>query len=958
LILSLLGSASLKAQVFENGFDFNLPWDDTSTVDFLPFFDMDSIGEEDRVSTDGAGSFVVQGKPYRFFGGNLTAQAAFPSKEDAALVAGRMKKFGINLIRFHHIDNPWSDGSLFHEVNGTRELNAERLDRLDYLIYQLKQHGIYVNMNLNVSRTFENADGVVHADSLSDFGKGVTQFDPRMISLQKEYASKLLGHVNPYTGTRLADDPVLAMLEIINENTLFRMWYANALKPIAEGGKLPWRYAEQLDSLWIVFLEGKYKTTDSLEQAWNTSSRGGDTLFFDGFENGLGSAWELELHETAAGTLALTDQAASGSSAALVNVTAVSSETWHTQFKLTGESVKKDSTYEIIFKAKSDRDVTIGISFMRDNSPWTYYGGEDLNLTPEWKEFKFSFKAPEDNVGQLRISFGFNHKLGSFYFDDFLLRTQQKDGLLEGESLEAGRVDRLDRSGIFAVSEQRLMDQTEFYLEIQTGFLDKMSSFLRDSLGVQAPMTGTNWFTGPEDVYVERHMDFIDNHSYWDHPHFPNESWSPTDWTINNEAMISSQSGTIDYLFSGLAIKDKPLTVSEYNHAFPNSYQAELLPLITSYLSFNDADGFMIFTYSGDWYWERNFTGSFFDIHRNSSLMGSFPIYAYAFRNFLIDAGSEVLSLDYSKDDILRMPSHIEEWWRGHYPYDPQLAFSHRLEMSLDRSEDFDPGSLPGASPGPYSLSEDQVRWDKEGSLIINTERFASVSGFMDRLSPLNAGKLEVLSASDFGSVAWLSLVDSALDESSRSLLAIATKIQNTGMIWDGSTTVHDKWGWSPTQIYPLKLELKLKTKRSHLRMTPMNPVGRLRSEEADTVAADSSGYVWVYLDQEKDHTLWYAVEAMDMEEVRDTITGAYLREARSLLRCYPNPARQEVFFELNEPAQTSAELVIRDLKGRAVYEGILRNRLRMDSSAFPPGIYVYQVKGQDFYAGRFAVIR
>ncbi|MCK4750538.1 MAG: hypothetical protein KAT15_25950, partial [Bacteroidales bacterium] len=311
---------SLNAQSFLNGFDFNLPFDDTTTVEYLPKFAGNPITEEDRVSTDSSGNFIVHGQPYRFFGGNLTTQAAFPTKADAAFIAGRMKKFGINLIRFHHIDNPWSDGSLFHNINGTRSFNADLLDRLDYLIYQLKQHGVYVNMNLNVSRTFENIDGVIHADSLSDYGKGITQFDPYMIELQKEYADMLMNHVNPYTGTTLATDPVLAMMEIINENSLFRMWYSGALKPISEGGKLPMYYYHQLDSLWHDFLEQKYDSTKYLEMAWNLNRFEGDTLFFDGFEGGISGDWQMELHNTTAATIQVTPDAATGNFAALVNI--------------------------------------------------------------------------------------------------------------------------------------------------------------------------------------------------------------------------------------------------------------------------------------------------------------------------------------------------------------------------------------------------------------------------------------------------------------------------------------------------------------------------------------------------------------------------------------------------------------------------------------------------------------
>ena len=87
-------------------------------------------------------------------------------------------------------------------------------------------------MNLHVSRTFRINDNVADYDSLPEFGKCVNFFDPYIIKLHKEYAQQLLTHVNPYTGKALVNDPVMAMVEITNENSLYRNWRDNKLKPI------------------------------------------------------------------------------------------------------------------------------------------------------------------------------------------------------------------------------------------------------------------------------------------------------------------------------------------------------------------------------------------------------------------------------------------------------------------------------------------------------------------------------------------------------------------------------------------------------------------------------------------------------------------------------------------------------------------------------------------------------
>jgi hypothetical protein len=49
----------------------------------------------------------------------------------------------------------------------------------------------------------------------------MTLYDPRLIALQKEYARKLLTHVNPYTGLAYREEPAIAIVEILNENAVW-----------------------------------------------------------------------------------------------------------------------------------------------------------------------------------------------------------------------------------------------------------------------------------------------------------------------------------------------------------------------------------------------------------------------------------------------------------------------------------------------------------------------------------------------------------------------------------------------------------------------------------------------------------------------------------------------------------------------------------------------------------------
>ena len=155
---------------------------------------------------------------------NLTAAANFPTHEQAERMASRLARLGINCVRLHYMD--WSYGpggfnleiepGIFAEDGSERNFDRERLDRLEYLISQFKQRGIYVDVNLYVARYKYKY-------------KGVNAVTPEIQAKEREYARDLLTHVNPYTGLSLAEDPCMALVELNNEDALFSYYFWNSV---------------------------------------------------------------------------------------------------------------------------------------------------------------------------------------------------------------------------------------------------------------------------------------------------------------------------------------------------------------------------------------------------------------------------------------------------------------------------------------------------------------------------------------------------------------------------------------------------------------------------------------------------------------------------------------------------------------------------------------------------------
>ncbi|MBO4411038.1 MAG: hypothetical protein J5794_02500 [Lachnospiraceae bacterium] len=192
-------------------------------------------GKHGFAKVDGENIRFEDGTLARFWGVMFNGAACFPSHTKAEQVARRLAQTGINIVRFHQMDDEWTAPNLYRltageRVKNTRELCEECLERLDYLVKCLKDQGIYITVDMTTYRRFKPGDGVPDAHLLHDGTRLYAMYDPKMIELQKEFCEKFWTHKNPYTGLENREDPVFVMCTIINENDTFidhssRRWY-------------------------------------------------------------------------------------------------------------------------------------------------------------------------------------------------------------------------------------------------------------------------------------------------------------------------------------------------------------------------------------------------------------------------------------------------------------------------------------------------------------------------------------------------------------------------------------------------------------------------------------------------------------------------------------------------------------------------------------------------------------
>ena len=181
-------------------------------------------GKNGFVRVQGGHLVKPDGTRLRLWGVHLTdwspGSVLLPPKEDIPMWARTLARFGVNCVRLHFLDLDSPRGIIAAGGNDSRSFDPQQLDRLDFLVSELKKRGIYVDLNLNVGRSYKSGDGVQDFDKIR-WAKGMTLYDPRLIELEKEYARQILTHVNPYTKTEYRNEPAVAIVEILNENALW-----------------------------------------------------------------------------------------------------------------------------------------------------------------------------------------------------------------------------------------------------------------------------------------------------------------------------------------------------------------------------------------------------------------------------------------------------------------------------------------------------------------------------------------------------------------------------------------------------------------------------------------------------------------------------------------------------------------------------------------------------------------
>lgn len=201
------------------------------------------------------------GSPVRFFGVNVGPDIVRLAPMQVDYLAASLAKRGVNCVRIH--------APLFDPAVGS-DIDSTFFAQYHYFIAALKKQGIYTNLSIYFPLWSKNRP----------FAQ--IFFDDTMQKNYRDGWRKLL--TTPHNGITLANEPAVAMLELVNEDSLFFWTFTESNIPAEKWAALEKKFAAHLANKYgstakaYAAIGGKHKRDGvdraGLYEAWHMTADG------------------------------------------------------------------------------------------------------------------------------------------------------------------------------------------------------------------------------------------------------------------------------------------------------------------------------------------------------------------------------------------------------------------------------------------------------------------------------------------------------------------------------------------------------------------------------------------------------------------------------------------------------------------------------------------------------------
>ena len=219
--------------------------------------------------------------PVKFWGVVAGENTVTRDQASVKYLAKRLAKLGINIIRVH--------SALFDKnAKDPAQIDRAYLDKLHFFAAAMKKEGIYIKLSFYYPLWFNIKPeyGLPGYENLKNkLPFSLLFFYPRMQELYRSWAKSLLTTVNPYTKLAFADDPAVALVEIVNEDNYF-FWTFNPYETI------PAECMAVLEQKYFAWLAKKYGSFEKVKAAWSPGENIKGDVFFEK-RAGLYPVWFL-----------------------------------------------------------------------------------------------------------------------------------------------------------------------------------------------------------------------------------------------------------------------------------------------------------------------------------------------------------------------------------------------------------------------------------------------------------------------------------------------------------------------------------------------------------------------------------------------------------------------------------------------------------------------------------------